>query len=97
MEVRTARRHGPRDPRGPVAVRLVRRATACQAQWKAVWSEMVYEHPDGAYRRLYYYLHKLVDQAIGRIVEALDQAGMANETSWCSPPTTATCSVRTAG
>jgi hypothetical protein len=33
-----------------------------------------------AYRRLYYYLHKLVDQAIGRILDALDASGMADDT-----------------
>jgi arylsulfatase A-like enzyme len=32
------------------------------------------------YRRLYYYLHKLVDKAIGRILEALEQSGMADDT-----------------
>jgi arylsulfatase A-like enzyme len=42
---------------------------------------MVYEHPaDLAYRRLYDYLHKLVDRAIGRILEALDESGVANDT-----------------
>ena len=35
---------------------------------------------DNAYRRLYYYLHKLVDQAIGRILDALDASGMADDT-----------------
>ena len=35
---------------------------------------------DLGYRRLYYYLHKLVDQAIGRILESLDQNGMADDT-----------------
>ncbi len=35
---------------------------------------------DLAYRRLYYYLHKLVDQAIGRILDSLEASGMADET-----------------
>ena len=35
---------------------------------------------DNAYRRLYYYLHKLVDQAIGRILDALEASGMAEDT-----------------
>ena len=53
----------------------------CQEQWKTVWWQMAYEQPaDVAYRRLYYYLHKLVDQAIGRIVEALESSGMADDT-----------------
>ncbi|HLN15779.1 MAG TPA: sulfatase-like hydrolase/transferase [Acidimicrobiales bacterium] len=53
----------------------------CQEQWKAAWWQMAYEQPaDLAYRRLYYYLHKLVDKAIGRIVEALESSGMADDT-----------------
>jgi arylsulfatase A-like enzyme len=35
---------------------------------------------DLAYRRLYYYLHKLVDQAIGRILDELEASGMADDT-----------------
>jgi arylsulfatase A-like enzyme len=42
---------------------------------------MLYEQPaDEAYRRLYYYLHKLVDRAIGRILESLERSGMADDT-----------------
>jgi arylsulfatase A-like enzyme len=42
---------------------------------------MLYEQsPDEAYRRLYYYLHKLVDRAIGRILQALEESGMAEDT-----------------
>lgn len=54
---------------------------ACQEQFKALWPKMVAEQPpDLAYRRLYYYLHKLVDQAIARILDALDASGMADDT-----------------
>jgi arylsulfatase A-like enzyme len=54
---------------------------ACQEQFKELWPQMVAPQPaDGAYRRLYYYLHKLVDQAIGRILDALDASGMADDT-----------------
>jgi len=35
---------------------------------------------DLAYRRLYYFLHKVVDQAIGRILEALHDSGLAEDT-----------------
>jgi arylsulfatase A-like enzyme len=53
----------------------------CQEEWKAVWWQMLYEQPtDLAYRRFYYYLHKLVDRAIGRILEALEASGMADDT-----------------
>ena len=54
---------------------------ACQEQFKALWPQMVANQPaDNAYRRLYYYLHKLVDQAIGRILDALEASGMADDT-----------------
>src|SRR5664280_2776071 len=54
---------------------------ACQEAFKAVWPQMIFETAtDLGYRRLYYYLLKLVDKAIGRILEALDQSGMADET-----------------
>lgn len=54
---------------------------ACQEQFKALWPRMVAPQPaDAAYRHLYYYLHKLVDQAIGRILDALDASGMADDT-----------------
>ena len=54
---------------------------ACQELFKVVWPQMVAEQPaDVAYRRLYYYLHKVVDQAIGRILDALATSGMADDT-----------------
>jgi arylsulfatase A-like enzyme len=54
---------------------------ACQEQFRNLWPQMVVPQPtDGAYRHLYYYLHKIVDQAIGRILDALDASGMADDT-----------------
>ena len=54
---------------------------ACQEAFKAVWPQMIFDTAtDLGYRRLYYYLHKLVDQAIGRILESLEQSGMADDT-----------------
>ncbi len=54
---------------------------ACQEAFKAVWPQMIFETAtDLGYRRLYYYLHKLVDRAIGRILESLEQSGMADDT-----------------
>ena len=42
---------------------------------------MIAEQPaDLAYRQLYYYLHKVVDQAIGRILDSLEASGMADDT-----------------
>jgi arylsulfatase A-like enzyme len=53
----------------------------CQERFKQVWPQMIAEQPtDLAYRQLYYYLHKLVDQAIGRILDSLDASGMADDT-----------------
>ena len=53
----------------------------CQEAFKAVWPQMIFETAtDLGYRRLYYYLLKLVDKAIGRILEALEQSGMADDT-----------------
>jgi arylsulfatase A-like enzyme len=54
---------------------------ACQEAFKGIWPQMIFETAtDLGYRRLYYYLHKLVDQAIGRILESLERNGMADDT-----------------
>jgi arylsulfatase A-like enzyme len=54
---------------------------ACQEAFKELWPQMIFETAtDLGYRRLYYYLMKLVDQAIGRILEALEASGMADDT-----------------
>jgi arylsulfatase A-like enzyme len=53
----------------------------CQEQFKGVWPQMVAAQPaDLAYRQLYYYLHKLVDRAIGRILEELARVGLTDDT-----------------
>ncbi len=54
---------------------------ACQELFQKIWPQALIDQPsDVGYRRLYYYLHKLVDRAIGRILEALDRSGMADDT-----------------
>ncbi len=54
---------------------------ACQEAFTKAWPAMLYDQPaDEGYRRLYYYLHKLVDRAIGRILDALEHSGMAEDT-----------------
>jgi arylsulfatase A-like enzyme len=54
---------------------------ACQERFKVLWPKALVAQPtDVAYRRFYYYLHKLVDQAIGRILDSLEASGMADET-----------------
>ena len=71
-----------RDPRAAIPVRL--RSLAGQParrRLRRVWPQMIFETAtDLAYRRLYYYLHKLVDQAIGQILESLERSGMADDT-----------------
>lgn len=52
-----------------------------QQQFLELWPQLLYEQPtDVAYRRFYYWLHKLVDRAIARILAALDASGMADDT-----------------
>ena len=54
---------------------------ACQEQWKSLWPKMLYEQEaDNSYRRLYHYLHATVDRSIGRVLDALDDSGMADDT-----------------
>jgi arylsulfatase A-like enzyme len=53
----------------------------CHEQFTTTWPKMTIPQPvDMAYRRLYHHLHQLVDLAIGRVLEALEQSGMADET-----------------
>lgn len=52
-----------------------------QRQFFETWPKMLYDQPtDGAYRRLYYHLHALVDAAIMRILDAFDASGLADDT-----------------
>ncbi len=54
---------------------------SCHEDFFIAWPQMTYpQEADLAYRRLYYYLHKVVDQAIGRILEGLHESGMADDT-----------------
>ena len=53
----------------------------CQEAFKALWPKMIFESAaDLAYRRLYYYLQKVVDESIGRILESLRASGMFDDT-----------------
>ena len=53
----------------------------CHEEFVRAWPNLLYaQAPDVAYRRLYYYLHKLVDAAIGRTLDALHDSGMADDT-----------------
>ena len=53
----------------------------CHEQWKALWPRITYEQEtDGEYRRLYYHLHAMVDRALLRVIESLEEHGMADDT-----------------
>lgn len=53
----------------------------CQEQFLATWPKMLFPQPaDLAHRRLYYYLHKIVDAVIERVLAGLDDAGIADDT-----------------
>lgn len=52
-----------------------------QAAFRAVWPTMLYPQPaDDDYRRLYHYLLAVVDRAIARILDALEDNGLADDT-----------------
>jgi arylsulfatase A-like enzyme len=71
----------PTIPEAPSQADSFAGRPACQEAFVKAWPAMLYEQPtDESYRRLYYYLHKLVDRAIGRILESLEQSGMADDT-----------------
>lgn len=52
----------------------------CQEQFAAAWPKFLYAQGGPEYRRLYYYLHALVDAAIASILAALRESGMADDT-----------------
>jgi arylsulfatase A-like enzyme len=71
----------PDVPEAPSQSDSFRGRPSCQEAFVAAWPAMLYEQQaDVGYRRLYHYLHTLVDGAIGRILEALDGSGMADDT-----------------
>jgi arylsulfatase A-like enzyme len=71
----------PEIPEAPSQSDSFKGRPPCHEQWKAAWWQMAYEQqPDLGYRRLYYYLLKLVDKAIGRILDSLESSGMADDT-----------------
>jgi arylsulfatase A-like enzyme len=53
----------------------------CQAAFRDLWPRLLYLQPtDVAYRRFYFWLHKLVDRVIGRILDELDARGFGERT-----------------
>ncbi|HEX6311995.1 MAG TPA: sulfatase-like hydrolase/transferase [Acidimicrobiia bacterium] len=52
-----------------------------QREFFETWPKILYDQAtDNAYRRLYHHLHRLVDQAVVRILDALEASGMADDT-----------------
>ncbi len=71
----------PDIPEAPSQSDSFRGRPSCQEAFASAWPRMLYEQEaDSAYRRLYHHLHRLVDGAIGRILEALERSGMAGDT-----------------
>jgi arylsulfatase A-like enzyme len=54
---------------------------SAQRQFRDVWPQLLYEQAaDEAYRQLYLWLHKVVDHAIGRILDRLESSRFADDT-----------------
>ncbi len=71
----------PEIPEPPSQADTFAGRPACHEMWKKTWIEMTYEQaPDLNYRCPYYYLHKLVDRAISRVLESLHDNGLAEDT-----------------
>ena len=71
----------PEIPEAPSQADSFAGRPRCHEEFLRTWPLMTADQPtDLAYRQLYYYLHKIVDQAIGRILDALDRSGMADDT-----------------
>jgi arylsulfatase A-like enzyme len=53
----------------------------CQEQFRDRWAQALFEVPsDLTYRRVYLWLHKLVDRAIAATLDALERSGAADRT-----------------
>ncbi len=53
----------------------------CHRLFRDLWPQLLYPQPtDNTYRRFYLWLHQLVDRAIERILVALDDSGLAENT-----------------
>ncbi|MEZ5348834.1 MAG: sulfatase-like hydrolase/transferase [Microthrixaceae bacterium] len=71
----------PEIPEAPSQADSLEDRPACQRQFREAWPKMLYpQEPDGEYRRLYYYLLALVDEAMGRILDSLERNGLAEDT-----------------
>jgi len=53
----------------------------CQEEYRSTWAAMLYEQAaDADYRRLYLWLHEIVDRAIARVLDGLHARGMGDDT-----------------
>ena len=71
----------PDYPAAPSQADSLDRRPRCQGRFRALWPKVIFDVPsDDEYRRLYLWLHKLVDPAIVATLDALDGSGAADET-----------------
>jgi len=71
----------PAVPEAPSQSDSLDERPACQSAFRDTWPKMVFPTAtDGDYRRFYHYLQALVDISIGRVLEALDRNGLAEDT-----------------
>ena len=71
----------PDIPEAPSQADTLAGRPGCHEDFVITWPKMTYpQQADMAYRRLYYYLHKVVDKAVGRIMQSLHDSGMADDT-----------------
>jgi arylsulfatase A-like enzyme len=57
------------------------RRPSAQRAFRDLWPRLLYAQPtDLAYRRFYLWLHKLVDRVIERVLDALDDNGLSEDT-----------------
>ena len=92
-----SRSRSPRSPRRRRSPTRSPGVPTASVSSRTTWPKMLYpQDTDGEYRRLYQFLQVLVDAAIMRILDELEARVSPTTPSSCSPPTTATCSARTA-
>ena len=71
----------PDYPAAPSQADSLDRRPRCQGRFRALWPKVIFDVPsDDEYRRLYLWLHKLVDPAIVATLDALDRSGAADDT-----------------
>jgi arylsulfatase A-like enzyme len=73
--------HVPSIPAAPSQDDSFDERPRCQRAFRDVWPQLLFDVPlDDTYRRLYYFLHELVDASILAVLDRLDGSGMADDT-----------------